>query len=145
LRRLRQLIDVPLLQLIDCSGAPWDLVAGGDPRTYADLVTPECLQQIAQYADAVGVCKGVLIPRDASGFLTKPTDVIPAAHDAGLSVLGWTFRRENTFLPQEFRIGTDPAGIGNLAGEINAFLDAGMDFFATDNPDIGVQLVTDRD
>jgi glycerophosphoryl diester phosphodiesterase len=144
LQRLDRLTDVRLVQLINCSGAPWDLVAGRDPRTYADLVTPAALSGIARYADEVGICKDVMIPRDAAGFLQEPTDVISDAHDAGLKVVGWTFRRENSFLPADFRVGTDPAGIGNLGGEINTFLDAGMDSFFTDNPDIGDQVVTSR-
>ena len=144
LRRLNRMTDVRLVQLINCSGAPWDFVASGDPRTYADLVTPAGLRRIARYADEVGVCKDVMIPRTAAGFLTEPTAVIEDAHDAGLKVVGWTFRRENSFLPADFRSSTDPAGIGNLVGEINTFLDAGMDSFFTDNPDIGNQVVTDR-
>jgi glycerophosphoryl diester phosphodiesterase len=144
LRRLNKITDVALVQLIDCSGAPWDLKAGGDPRTYADLVTPDGLRGIAQYADEVGVCKDVMIPRDAAGFLTKPTAVTADAHAAGLEVVGWTFRRENSFLPADYRVGTDPAGIGDLAGEIDTFLDAGMDSFFTDNPDIGDQVVKAR-
>ena len=39
LQRLNRLTDVRLVQLIDCAGAPYDLRAAGDPRTYADLVT----------------------------------------------------------------------------------------------------------
>jgi glycerophosphoryl diester phosphodiesterase len=144
LRRLNQITDVTLVQLIDCSGAPWDFKAGGDLRTYADLVTPEGLRGIAQYADEVGVCKDVMIPRDPAGFLTRPSAVIADAHAAGLEVIGWTFRRENSFLPADFRVGADPAGIGNLAGEINTFLDAGMDSFFTDNPDIGARVVNVR-
>jgi glycerophosphoryl diester phosphodiesterase len=144
LRRLEQLTDVRLVQLINCSGAPWDFIAAGDPRTYADLVTPEGLRGIARYADEAGICKDVMIPRDAAGFLQEPTCVIGDAHDAGLKVVGWTFRRENSFLPADFRSSGDPAGIGDLAGEINTFLDAGVDSFFTDNPDIGDQVVTSR-
>jgi glycerophosphoryl diester phosphodiesterase len=144
LRRLNQITDVTLVQLIDCGGAPWDLKAGGDSRTYADLVTADGLRGIAQYADQVGVCKDVMIPRDAAGFLTEPTAVIENAHAAGLEVVGWTFRRENSFLPADFRVGTAPAGIGDLAGEINTFLDAGMDSLFTDNPDLGNQVVNTR-
>ena len=43
LRELDRMTDVPLVQLVDCSGAPYDLVAAGDPRTYADLVTRQGL------------------------------------------------------------------------------------------------------
>jgi glycerophosphoryl diester phosphodiesterase len=140
LKALDRRTDVQLAQLINCSGAPYDLVAAGDLRTYADLTRPAELRRIARYADVVGLCKDVMIPRDASGRLGTPTRVVDDAHAAGLTVVGWTFRRENSFLPVEFRSGTDPAAPGNLAGEIRVFLATGMDGFFTDNPDIGSSL-----
>jgi len=129
--------DIRLVQLIDCSGAPYDLRAAGDERRYADLVTPAGLAEIAGYADSLGLCKDVMIPRDANGQLLAPTPVIANAHAVGLPVTGWTFRRENQFLPLQFRVGDDPAGVGDLRGEISTFLAAGMDNFFSDNPDIG--------
>ena len=142
LRRLDRLTDVRLVQLADCSGAPYDLVAAGDPRTYADLLTPAGLRSIARYADGVGVCKNALIPRNADGSLAAPSPVIRDAHRAGLIVHTWTFRRENQFLPLEFRVGTDPNAVGDLVGEIRVFIDAGIDGFFTDNPDLGVAAVS---
>ena len=65
------------------------------------------------------------------------------AHAAGLTVIGWTFRRENSFLPADFRKGTDPAAAGDLEAEIRTFLAAGMDGYFTDNPDIGSELDLD--
>ena len=137
LKALAQRTDVQLEQLVDCSGAPYDLVKAGDARTYADLLTPEGLAEISGYADVLGLCKDRMIPRDATGALLAPTPVIGDAHDVGLQVSGWTFRRENQFLPTQFRVGTEPDGIGNLRGEIETFLAAGMDSFFTDNPDVG--------
>ena len=126
LEALARRTALPLIQLIDCSGAPYDLVRGGDPTTYADLVTPAGLRRIKRYADQVGVCKDVLIPRDGQGRLLAPTPVITDAHRAGLSVTGWTFRRrENQFLPLPFRSSADPAATGDLRGEIKAFLEGG--------------------
>jgi glycerophosphoryl diester phosphodiesterase len=141
LRRLNTMTSIRLVQLVDCSGAPYDLVAAGDPRTYADLVTPAGLRSITSYADGVGVCKNVLIPRNADGSLAAPSPVIRDAHRAGLIVHGWTFRRENQFLPLDFRIGSDPNAVGDLVGEIRVFVDAGIDGFFTDNPDLGVEAV----
>ena len=60
---------MPLVQLIDATGAPSDLVAAGDPRTYADLVTPAGLREIARYADGIGPSKDLIVPRDADGAL----------------------------------------------------------------------------
>jgi glycerophosphoryl diester phosphodiesterase len=102
------------------------------------LVTPQGLKFVARYADGIGACKDVLIPRDTGGALTSPTSVIADAHRRNLVVHGWTFRRENQFLPAQFRSSADPNAPGDLVGEIRTFLAAGMDGFFTDNPDLGV-------
>jgi glycerophosphoryl diester phosphodiesterase len=144
LRDLDRMTGVRLVQLFDCSGAPYDLRSSGDLRTYADLLTPAGLRFVDRYADGVGVCKNALIPRNADGSLGSPSPVIDDAHDRGLVVHGWTFRRENQFLPLDFRRGTDPYAVGDMVGEIRAFLDAGMDGFFTDNPDLGVDAASGR-
>lgn len=138
LRRLAGLTPVRLMQLVDRTGAPFDLAAVGDPRTYADLVTSDGLREIARYAHGVGLCKDVMIPRRADGTLGAATAVVQDAHAHGLTVHGWAFRRENSFLPEEFRSSADPAAPGDLAGEIRAFVAAGMDGLFTDNPDLAV-------
>jgi glycerophosphoryl diester phosphodiesterase len=137
LKALSRRTDVRLVQLIDCTGAPYDLSSTGDPRTYTDLLTPSSLAEISGYADVLALCKDRMIPRDATGRLLEPTAVIKDAHAVGLEVCGWTFRRENQFLPTEFRVGTDPNAVGNLQAEIETFLRAGMDSFFSDNPDVG--------
>lgn len=139
LQALAKKTELPLVQLIDCSGRPADFAAVGDPRTYADLVTPSGLSFVATYAQGIGSCKDVLIPRRPDGTLAQASPVIHDAHDAGLVVHGWTFRRENRFLPANFRRGTDPNAPGDMVGEVRAFLAAGMDGFFTDNPDLGVE------
>jgi glycerophosphoryl diester phosphodiesterase len=141
LRELNRMTDVPLAQLVNSSGAPYDLVAKGDRRTYADLVTRQGLAQIARYADGLGAEKNVIIPRNADATLATPSRVVRDAHRAGLTVHAWTFRVENQFLPAEFRSSADPTAPGDLAGEIRAFLDTGIDGFFTDNPDIGAATV----
>ncbi|MBL0747589.1 glycerophosphodiester phosphodiesterase [Nocardioides baculatus] len=135
LRDLDTMVDVPLAQLVDASGAPYDLVAAGDPRTYTDLLTPAGLAAIASYADGVGVNKDRVLPR-TGGATTVPSAVVPDAHAAGLVVHVWTLRRENQFMATNFRIGTDPNAPGDLAAEARAFLDAGVDGIFSDNPDL---------
>ena len=51
----------------------------------------------------------------------------------------FTLRRENQFMAANFRIGTDPNAAGDLAAEVRAFLDAGVDGVFTDNPDLMVE------
>ncbi len=144
LQRLSRMTKVKLVQLIDCQGGPYDLVSQGRAVNYADLSTAAGLRAISRYADQVGFCKNVMIPRTTDDRLGQPTPVIRDAHRAGLTVVGWTFRRENSFLPAEFRSSADPAAPGDLVGEIRTFLRAGMDQFFTDNPDLGVQAVRRR-
>jgi glycerophosphoryl diester phosphodiesterase len=133
-RRLR----VPLVQLTSATGAPFDFVDSGDPRTYQDIVSPAGLRDVARYAKGLGPEKGQIIPRDAAGFLTTPTTLVADAHRAGLQVHPYTFRAENTFLPADFRSSTVPSAYGDLFAEIAEFRATGIDGLFTDNPDIAV-------
>jgi len=136
LRWLAARTPVRLGQLVKDVGAPYDLRVTGDPRCFADLVTPTGLAEVSRYADVVGLGKNLVIPRDVTGQLLDPTPAIQHAHDAGLAVYGWTFRRENLFLPLEFRSSDDPSAVGDLRGELATFLAAGLDCVITDNPDV---------
>lgn len=129
LTALSRLTRLPLVQLIESAGAPYDLVQSGDPRVYADLVTPKGLEEIAAYAACIGPAKALVVPRAADGRLMEPTSLVADSHAAGLKVHPWTFRAEPAFLPS----GLD------LQGELREFLAAGIDGFFTDQPDIGVQ------
>lgn len=130
------------VQLIDTVGKPADVAAAGGSTTYADLTTPAGLRGIARYAEAVSPNTAWILPRDASGRSLAPTSFVTDAHRAGLPVVVWTFRRENSFLPLERRNGSDPATPGDLQGYITQFLRLGVDAVFTDNPDIGVAAVT---
>lgn len=135
LRSLAKKTRVPLAQLTSASGAPYDLIAAGVPTTYADIMSPAGLRDVARYADWLGPEKNSVIPRDAKGFLKAPTPVVKDAHRAGLKVVAYTFRDENQFLPADFRDGTDPNAKGDIFGELNAFLEAGLDGVFADYPD----------
>ncbi|WP_418277548.1 esterase-like activity of phytase family protein [Isoptericola jiangsuensis] len=141
LRELDRMTDVRIAQLVSAGGAPYDLVAAGDDTTYADLVTRQGLRGIAQYADGVGLVKDLIIPREADGTLGRPTSVVRDAHRAGLEVHGWTFRAENQFLPTDLRSSEDPTAHGDLAAEIHAFLDTGMDGLFADQPGLAVDAI----
>jgi glycerophosphoryl diester phosphodiesterase len=139
LKRLARMTDLPLVQLLNDVGRPYDFTVSGDPRTYSDLAKPAGLADIARYAAGVGVNKNLMIPRAPMGFLGAPTALVADAHARGLVVHGWTFRAENTFLPTDFQSGADPIAFGDLVGEAKRFLELGMDGFFTDQSDIGVR------
>ncbi|MCC5602717.1 hypothetical protein LC586_26865 [Nostoc sp. CHAB 5714] len=46
---------------------PYDFILSGNERTYTDLVTASGLEEIVKYAQAVGIHKNLLVPRDNSG------------------------------------------------------------------------------
>lgn len=144
LRELDRRTDVRLALNVSASGAPYDLVAAGDPRTYADLVTPRGLRELARYADIVSLEKNVVVPRTAEGTLGEPTPVVRDAHRAGLEAYAWTFRAENQFLPAEHRSSADPAARGDLAAELDTFLDTGLDGVFSDQPGLAVEPVAAR-
>jgi glycerophosphoryl diester phosphodiesterase len=145
LKELSRKTHLPLVQLLDATGRPYDFVVSGDPRTYADLATPAGLAEIATYADGIGPNKNLIVPRDAQNRLTSPTMLVRDAHRAGLVVHPWTFRRENTFLPEDFRQG-NPASpfylqaTGDFPAELRLFYKLGVDGLFSDNPDVAVAV-----
>ena len=144
LQELATLTRVPLVQLLDVAGAPYDLVAAGDPRSYDALATPAGLAGIAGYATAIGAHKDRVLPRHpSSGDLGRASTLVADARAAGLLVHVWTLRAENQFLATRFRNGTDPGARGDAHAEVRAFLDAGVDGIFTDHPGTACRAVED--
>jgi glycerophosphoryl diester phosphodiesterase len=139
LRALAAMTELPRVQLLEARGAPWDLMSAGDPRGYADLITPGGLAGIAEYAQAIGPDKSLVIPRGPDGRLAAPTALVRDAHAVGLKVHPWTFRAENAFLPAGCRTGADQTALGDLGCELLEYLGTGIDGFFTDQPDLGVR------
>jgi glycerophosphoryl diester phosphodiesterase len=155
LRYLNGKTDIRLVQLVDADDVkpdgsmslvapfaqPYDFVAGGDPRTFADLLTGSGLDFVKTYADGIGPWKPYLlktvddgVDRDGVPGLSindrrvdGSTGVIEAAHARGLLVHTWTFRN-------------DASGYGfrNPQAEMEAYFRLGVDGVFTDFPDTGV-------
>src|SRR5436305_1746729 len=96
LKRLREVTDLPLIQLMEAAGRPWDFAAAGDPRTYHDLATSAGLAEIAVYADGIGPDKRRIVPAGPDGRLLPPTSLVADAH--GLS-RGMTYKSLMAGLP----------------------------------------------
>ena len=144
LKQLDKSLRVPLVQLINASGAPYDFTKAGDKRTYSDLVTPAGLKEIATYAEGIGPSKDRIIPRDAAGFLQAPTTLVQDAHAVKLAVHPFTFRNENTFLPADYRSSADPTAYGRAFDEYAKFFATGIDGLFSDNSDTAVEARKNR-
>lgn len=129
LKHLKTMTGIRLIQLVAGEDGPADKAA----PSYAAMMTPEGLKQVATYAWGIGPDKAMLWNGDA------PTTLVADAHAAGLRVHPWTYRAENYFVRPAFRKGTAPKGHGDVAGEIRAALGQGIDGFFTDFPHIGVE------
>lgn len=153
--RLVQLIDANDVRLdgsIDSDGyGPYDLKISGDSRTYADLVTPAGLAEIATYADGVGPWKRYIVGaagvdadhdgmaddvngdgavNDADRTAVAPTELVEDAHAVGLFVHTWTFRNETRYLVSDY--GDNPVE------EYLQFYCLGLDGLFSDFPDTAV-------
>ena len=135
LKQLRGMTNLRLVQLLSCydndlatgnciyipldaDSAPGDWIAANDRRTYADMITPAGLADIAKYADGVGPWKRQFVgvkavafgadgkPADfngdgsideADGVTVKNSNLVADAHTAGLFVHPYTFRTDRVY------------------------------------------------
>ena len=125
LRQLNETTDLPLVQLAYPGGA------SADGLGYDAMLTPAGLDQVATYADAVGVHKAAVL----DPATLAPTSLVADAHAAGLGVHVWTVRAENAFLPPPLRRGESPAAHGDVEAEVRALVAAGVDGLFADHPD----------
>ena len=167
LKQLNRMTRVRLVQLIDANDVrldgsidsvgygPYDFVVAGDSRTYADLVTPQGLAEIATYADGLGPWKRFIVgargrdlnndgvaddvngdgaSNDADRTATGPTPLVEDAHEAGLFVHAYTWRNEARYLLSNYN--DDPVQ------EYLQFYCLGVDGVFSDNPDTAVTART---
>ncbi|MEU1128770.1 glycerophosphodiester phosphodiesterase [Streptomyces sp. NPDC005900] len=144
IQRLAELVSAPRVVLLSgATSRPWDFVEAGDPRTVADLIKPEGLRWMARFAQGIGPTLDLIIPRKADGSLGTPTTLVDDAHDADLILHPYTMRNENTFLPANFRKGTDPTAYGDAFGAFKAYFETGIDGIFSDNADTALLAAAD--
>ncbi|UQX00337.1 glycerophosphodiester phosphodiesterase [Streptomyces sp. RerS4] len=144
IQRLSRLVSAPRVVLLSAAHTrPWDFEVAKDPRTVADLVKPEGLKWISGFAQGIGPTLDLVVPRDAAGKLAAPTTLVRDAHARGLILHPYTARNENSFLPAEYRKGTDPAAYGDALGALRRYFELGIDGIFTDHPDTGLLAAED--
>ncbi|KPP81112.1 MAG: glycerophosphoryl diester phosphodiesterase [Oceanicaulis sp. HLUCCA04] len=112
LQRLREMTPLPLAML------HYGDEPGGDMNGYS-------LEDVAQFADAVGAYKGLLMNPDGSS-----TGYLERAHALGLAVHTWTHRDDAPSLLAE----------GDTDAELRGLLALGVDGVFTDFPDTAVRI-----
>ena len=141
LQYLRSRTSIQLVQLLSANGKPYDFQVSGDSRGYQDLARSAGLDFIKGYADGIGAHTQLIVPTDGRRLLPS-TELMKEAHARGLLVHGWTFRAENQFLPSELARGSGPSAKGDMTAQLRAFIEAGMDGFFTDHPDLGREALS---
>jgi glycerophosphoryl diester phosphodiesterase len=165
LKKLNQLIDVPLIQLLDAEdialdgkiveSKPYDFVVSGDSRTYGDLRTPDGLNEISRYADGIGPWKRQIVSvkgTDANGD-GKADDVNGdgVVNDADKTLTAATSLVKDahaanllvhpyTFRNEERYLAADYKGDPEL--EYRQFIQLGVDGYFTDFSGTGVKVRT---
>ncbi|GAB3208547.1 glycerophosphodiester phosphodiesterase [Marinactinospora thermotolerans] len=120
-RELDRRTDVRIVQLI----------SGGQ----RELTTPEGLDEVAGYADAIGPTISLVLPTGPDGRAGEPTSLVADAHDRGLLVTPYTLRSENAHLPDGYDKGSRPDKYGDHRAYYTAVLETGVDGVFSDNPD----------
>jgi glycerophosphoryl diester phosphodiesterase len=115
----------------------------GDTQTYAELLTPARLRFLSTWVSSIGPDKTQVIPRAADGSLGTPTSLVSDAHAAGLTVIPYVFRAENTFLPADLQSGSSANDVGRAIAEGVTYMRAGIDGLFCDQPDIGIEARND--
>lgn len=142
--KLGKRTNLRLMQLVSPGDIrPGDVAAAGGALTYAGMVTPAGLREIATYADVVAPPTRAVIPLGKDERLLAPTALVDDAHRAGLLVHTWTFRPENRFLAADFRNGEgenarNPAG---SVAEIKRYLRTGIDGLFSDDTALARQAI----
>ena len=136
LARLRERgIPVPLVQLLETEGAPWDLRVrhGADAATWASMLSPRGLDALRDQVEGISPDKGSILARGGRAL-------VGSAQERGLRVFTWTCRPENAFLSRRFRRAGGPSAFGAWEGEWGALRDAGVDGVFVDHSDLGVRF-----
>jgi len=127
LRALTSQTSVRLIQLI-ADGSPADHALNADVPTYAEMLTPNGLRDVAKYAYGIGPEKQLVLPAEGG-----ETTLVRDAHAAGLKVHIWTLRRESQFIGARFA--------GDVEAEARAFVAAGVDGVFADHPDLVARAI----
>jgi glycerophosphoryl diester phosphodiesterase len=118
------------------SARPFSWLEAGDTHTFAAMVTPQGLAEVATYANGIGPWKLYIVPAHGTDASGKPvtelsqalnmdhSTLVADAHRAGLFVHPYTFRDEPVHFSKSYH--------GDPVAEYLAYFDLGVDGVFTD-------------
>lgn len=142
LKMIRPLTPLKLVLLVENRGH--EIFGKLDGLYFSnDVVSKKGLKIISEFVDVVGCHKEWVIQRDLNNNLLSsiPSTITKQAHRLGMAVHVWTFRPENEFIPDDLKYGSNATHYGDSVREIQLYLQAGIDGFFTDAPDIGRRAI----
>ena len=141
LKQLNTQVGDQLVQLLSATGSPADSSPPntGTP-TYAQLSSKAGLRGIAKYADSASPDYQQILPRTKAGASLPATSFVKDAHAAGLKVVPYTVRPENSFLPTDLRRGDKPEDYGDVITLFERLYAQRIDGIFSDTPDIAVAV-----
>lgn len=108
----------------------------GDEESYAWMLQPGGMQELAKFADGIGPEKGMIISADSTPGNIIISTLVQDAHDAGLQVHPYTFRADSGQVPGYAR---------DFDHLLELFLfEANVDGLFTDFTDKAVQFLNNR-
>lgn len=108
----------------------------GDDESYAWMLAPGGMRELAQYADGIGPEKGMIISYESTANNLQISSLVRDAHQAGLKVHPYTFRADD---------GQVPGYADDFEHLLEIFLfEANVDGLFTDFPDKAVDYLSDR-
>ncbi|RJY09332.1 glycerophosphodiester phosphodiesterase [Aurantiacibacter aquimixticola] len=128
--RLNEMTDLPLVQLVNVAGGPFDR----QDLTWPEMLGIDGMTEIARYADGIGAPITLVLSEQGTS-----TGFVERAQSAGLLVHAWTLRRENAFLPPSLQRGEAPSDHG-CAEQLLLMLQAvGVNGVFADQPGMAVE------
>ncbi|WP_150952803.1 glycerophosphodiester phosphodiesterase family protein [Microbacterium testaceum] len=133
-------IRIPLVQLIESEGVPWDLRErdGADAAPYAAMLTARGLDTLAGEVQGISPDKRSVLAPDVRGVARGPARFVREAQERGLRVYTWTCRPENAFVLPAYRGPGGDGAFGDWRSEWAVLRDAELDGVFVDHPDLGV-------
>lgn len=131
----------PRVFLVEATGSPVDVVLaqGRVAPSFDQFMTEAGLLGLAGRVDGVSVGKARLVGPSKRPVPLFGSDLVDAAHSAGLLVYTWTLRPENRFLAPEYRRGSARSAYGDWMGEFLHIIGTGVDGIFVDHPDLGIE------